>query len=94
MICIYRNYDSRQRKNFFMSNGLKNFSLSIVYLSSSIYLFIGYRVFVPVCDSFSGCGEQGLHSSCGVQAFHCGGFSLCGRKQGVGSGGVAQRHVY
>ena len=27
---------------------------------------------------FSSCGEQGLLSSCGMQASHCGGFSCCG----------------
>ena len=30
------------------------------------------------CRLFSGCGERGLLSSCGVQASPCGGFSGCG----------------
>ena len=29
-------------------------------------------------QSLSSCDEQGLFSSCGVQASHCGGFSCCG----------------
>ena len=31
-----------------------------------------------LCGLFSSCGEQGLLSSCGVRASHCGGFSCCG----------------
>ena len=32
---------------------------------------------------FSSCSEQGLLSSCGAQASHCGGFSSC-RAQALG----------
>ena len=38
----------------------------------------------------SGCSEQGLLSSCGVQTSHCGGFSCCGaRAPGVRASVVA-----
>ena len=44
---------------------------------------------------FSSCGEQGLPSSCGVPASHCGGFSCCGaRPQWLWPMGlVAPQHV-
>ena len=41
-------------------------------------------VFVAVCRHFSGCGEQGLLSSCGAQISHCSGFSYC-RAHAVGA---------
>ena len=44
-----------------------------------IYLFVFdcTRTWL-LCGLFSSCGEQGLLSSCGVRASHCGGFSCCG----------------
>ena len=30
-----------------------------------------------LCATFSSCGKQGLLSSCGAWACHCGGFSCC-----------------
>ena len=47
--------------NWFYYNFLKKF-----ILGSSL-----------LCRLFSSCGEQGLVSSCGVWASHCGGFSCC-----------------
>ena len=41
------------------------------------YLWL-FWVFVAAQTVFSSCSEQGLLSSCGVQAFHCRGFSCCG----------------
>ena len=42
--------------------------------------------------NFSSCSERGLLSSCGVQAFHCSGFSCC-RAQALGhAGSVALVH--
>ena len=52
----------------------------------SLYLFFlililficGCAGFLLLCGLFSSCRQQGLLSSCGVQASHCSGFSLCG----------------
>ena len=45
----------------------------LFFLNKFIYFWLCW-VFVAV-QAFSGCGEQGLLSSCGVQASYCGGFS-------------------
>ena len=63
---------------------------TLLYLIYLFYVWLS-RVFVAAQTS-SGCREQGLLSSCGVQASHCGGFSSC-RAQALGtqaSVGVAQ----
>ena len=41
-----------------------------------IYFWLCW-VFVAAHGLFSSCGQQGLHSSCSVQASHCCGFSCC-----------------
>ena len=47
--------------------------------SLKFYLFILLLTMSGLrCRLFSGCGERGLLSSCGVQASPCGGFSGCG----------------
>ena len=53
-------------------------------LKESLFLLTLFFVVVVVAPdlhccawAFSSCGEQGLLSSCGAQASHCGGFSCC-----------------
>ena len=44
-----------------------------------IYLFLA-ALGLGCCSctqAFSGCGVEGLLSSCGARAFHCDGFSCC-----------------
>ena len=54
--------------------------------SFKFYLFIYWLcwVFAAVCGHFSGCGQQGLLSSCGARISHCSGLSYC-RAQAVGA---------
>ena len=57
------------------------FDRSKFFFFQSTYLFIylllaALGVFCCAWAS-SDCGKQGLFSSCGVQASHCGGFSFC-----------------
>ena len=48
----------------------------------SVYLFIySFLAVLGLCCytwAFSSCSKQGLLSSCGARASHCGGFSCCG----------------
>ena len=51
---------------------------SYIYILKQFYVFIfGCVEFSLLCQLFSTCGQQGLLCSCGVWAFHCGGFSCC-----------------
>ena len=43
-----------------------------------MYLFMACAGSLLLHRFFSSCGEQGLLSSCGSQASHCGGFFCCG----------------
>ena len=51
-----------------------------------IYSWLG-GVFIAA-QTFSSCGEQGLLSSCGAWASHCGGFSCC-RTRALGLEGLS-----
>ena len=59
------------------------FNLCILFLSA-----LGLQYYVR---AHSNCDEQGLLSSCGVQASHCGGFS-CGA-QALGTPASVVQHV-
>ena len=53
--------------------------LELVFFKKIIYLFVFDCTWTWLLRGlFSSCGEQGLLSSCGVQASHCGGLSCCG----------------
>ena len=43
-----------------------------------IYLFLATVGLCCYTWAFSSCSKQGLLSSCGARASHCGGFSCCG----------------
>ena len=86
---IPRDTAKTQRRQ--MSNISKCFRMhTLLYL---ICLFYAWRSWVfTAAQAFSGGSEQGLLSSCGVRASHCGGFSSC-RAQALGrqaSVGVVQ----
>ena len=57
-----------------------------------IYLFLAVLGLHCCWWAFSSCSEQGLRSSCGARASHCGGFS-CFRAQALGPvGSVVAKH--
>ena len=79
-------------KNFFLKRGgplcslcrsvceIQSCENSSIYLYSdmyTLYLFVAGLGLHCYTGAFSNCGEQGLLSSCTVQAAHCGGFSCC-----------------
>ena len=60
---------------------LSSNSLSIIIIFSFflfIYLLLAALGLHCCTWAFFSCSEQGLFSSFGAQAFHCGGFSCCG----------------
>ena len=67
----------RQKSNYFQDHAFE-------FLKSCIHLFLAVlRLYcsaglslVLLCGLVSGCSEQGLPPSCGVQASHCSGFPL------------------
>ena len=64
----------------FSSSLTKIFVLLILFFNNFIYFYLsisGCAGSSLMCRLFSSCGEQGLLSTCGVQASHCGGFSCC-----------------
>ena len=61
-------------------------------LFSDIFIF-GSAGSLMLCGLFCSCSEQGLLSSWGARASHCGGFSCCGA-QALGPAGLSSwRHV-
>ena len=48
---------------------------SFFFFLFKIYLFLALPGLRCCAQAFSSCGEQGSLSSCGMQAFHCDGFS-------------------
>ena len=62
----------------FVLFNLLDISLHSNFLICILFIYWLHWVFIAEQVLFSSCREQGLHSSCGVQAFHCGGFSYCG----------------
>ena len=51
----------------------------IFHKYSEVFIYLRLHwVLIAACGLFSSCGEQGLLSSCGMQASLCGGFSCCG----------------
>jgi len=88
-----------------MVSGICDNRVFITYQALEIqsYLFFYFLAALGLhCSTraFSSCSEQGLLSSCGVRASHCGGFSCC-RAQALGhicfsscsKGSVALLHV-
>ena len=60
---------------------LQDDSSALHLLCSLFYCFIfGYAGSSQLCGLPSSLGEQGLLSSCGMWAAHCGGFSCCGSR--------------
>ena len=57
-------------------------------LSIAIYLFMTVLGLRCCSGVFSSCGEQGLPSSCGLQASHCSDFSCC-KAQALGRAGFS-----
>ena len=49
----------------------------LIFKISFVYLFLAPLGLCCCVRVFSSCGEQGLLSSCGAPASHCGGFSSC-----------------
>ena len=49
-----------------------------IVLCLSIFLFLAALGLQCCLRAFSSYGDQGLLSSCGARASHCGGFSCCG----------------
>ena len=50
--------------------------LSVCSFKFHLFIYWLCWVFAAVCGHFSGCGKQGLLSSCGARTSHCSGFSL------------------
>ena len=55
-------------------------SISCHFLNFIIYLFLAVLGIHCCAWAFSGCGEQGLLSSCSVQASHRSGLACCGAR--------------
>ena len=51
---------------------------NFLFFSFYLFTFWLHLVFIAAHGLFFSCSEQGLFSSFGAQAFHCGGFSCCG----------------
>ena len=96
VVCQNSNPDGLTPKSVFLRSLYSTFSTTmhnifvlelIVHHYNFLFLFIYFwlpLVFTAAHGLFLSCSEQGLFSSFGAQAFHCGGFSCCGA-QAVGS---------
>ena len=56
----------------------RNLKCICIMLTKEIFFFFGYAGSSLLLRLFSSCSEQGLASSFGAQASHCGGFCCCG----------------
>ena len=66
------------QENILMCRGSWSIGLIICFFKKNdVYLFLAVLGLCCSVWAFSSCNKQGLHSSCGMLASHCAGFSCC-----------------